>query len=130
MAGSNRFFAYVDDLGELWAVNRDESATEEVNGTAAAVTPASGTPILTGKGHIEPRYLNYNSSDGLYRRKIIFLSNTTAALASAPVSITLDAEGGTIALQLTSYVGERRRYVPNSDTRQTDGDTEVVGGGT
>lgn len=129
MAGSNRFFLYIDDLGRDWAINRDESSTELVNGAAATVVPSTAASILIGKGSIEPRYLNYNSANGLLRRKVVFLSNTPEALASAPVVISVPTEAGALSLQLTSYVGERQRFVPQTDTRQTDGDSETSGAG-
>jgi len=129
MAGSNRFFVYTDDVGTNWGVNRDESSTEAVNGTAAVGIPDSSTPILTGKGSIEPRYVNYNSSDGLIRRKVVFLSNTSTALAAIPDTITVPTEGGTEELYLTSYIGERRRYIPQADTGQLSGDSDPIAAG-
>jgi hypothetical protein len=129
MAGSNRFFVYVDDIGDSWAILRDEGSTELVNGTAADIVPATNAPILMGKSPIEPRYINYNSSDGLHRRKVVLLANTTTALSNAPAVVTFDTETGPVEMQRTSYVGERRRFVPQTDTRQLDGDTETSGAG-
>lgn len=129
MAGSNRFFVYTDDEGTLWGVNRDETSTELVNGTASVGIPAANTPILVRQGFIEPRYVNYNSIDGFVRRKVVLLDNTPAALLGIPESITVPTESGTTLLYLTSYIGERRRYIPQADTGQQSGDADPPAGG-
>lgn len=124
MAGSNRFFLYTDDIGGQWAILRDEGSTEFVNGATAEAPVPTNSAILVGKGSIEPRYLNYNSPDGNYQRKVVFLSNDPADLAVAPVTLDIAVGVATVTLQLTSYIGERRRFVTVDDTKQLDGDSE------
>lgn len=118
-----RFFQYVDDYGTAYAIELDEDNVELVNAPAAtnpALVPANALSRFT-----VPRTLRYNSSDGLYSRKVIFLSNTPQALAAAPLLVQFPTKDGDIPMQLTAYIGERQRIVPGSDTRQTDGDLEV-----
>lgn len=117
-----RWFGYVDDFGELYAIELDEQNTELVNTTADADPGNVPTAFLpTG---VVPRTLRYNSVDGLYTRTVVLLGNTPESLAAAPGLVTFPTKAGDIAMQLTSYIGERQRFVTQTDTRQTDGDTE------
>jgi len=120
-----RWFGYIDDYGELYAVELDETNTEAVNATADE-SPAQ-VPSNTLPRTITPRTVRYNDSAGLFSRSVVLLGNTPASLNGVPLTVTFDTKGGPIEMQLTSYIGERQRIVTATDTRQLDGDEEVYG---
>lgn len=127
MAGSLRYFNYVDDADNQWAVLRDEGNTEAVNATGTTAAPAADTPVLSRA--IEPRTVRYNSSDGLTSMQAILLANTAAAINTLPGTVTVNRQGTNVILYLTSYIGERQRFVPIIDTQQQDGDAETNAAG-
>lgn len=124
MAGSRRWFTYTDETNQAWAIERDETLTEAVNGEATLPEPGSDTLPRA----IQPRYLRYNSATGTRSKSVVLLDNTAAALLAAPPIISVNDGDGLISLYLTSYQGERRRITTSTDTGLDDGDTEVSPG--
>lgn len=120
-----RWFGYVDDFGQAYAVELDESNTELVNPSTAEA--GTQVPTLTLPRTVQPRTLRYNDTSGLFSRSVVFLSPSADDLAAAPGVVTFDTKGGPIEMQLTSYIGEKQRFVTATDTRQLDGDEEVFG---
>lgn len=103
MAGGNSWFQYKSDAGPLFAVNMDTTNAEAV---ANAVLTSVNTPVLS-KSAIRPRYANYSSTNGLYKRRIVICD--PAAIATLPAVISILIEGQTPDLVLGSVIGERRR---------------------
>lgn len=120
-----RWFGYLDDFGQVYAVQLDEKNVELVN-APSATAPANVPGVRRPEG-LTLRYARYNSSDGLYSRSVTILSNTPEALAGIPPVVEFPTSDGTIAMQLTSYIGERQQFVTTTDTRQLDGDLENYG---
>ena len=122
MVGSRRFFLYITDGGEEYAIERDESLTEAINPTEDIVPVPAGTP---GKDVLlEPRRMRYNSQNGQQSVDITLLNNTEGAYNQVPATVTVNRSGTNVVYYLTSYIGERRRFVPGIDTLQTDTDEE------
>lgn len=122
MVGSRRFFLYITDGGEEFAIERDESLTEAINSTEDIAPVPAGTP---GKDVLlEPRRMRYNSQNGQQSVDITLLNNTEAAYNAVPATVQVNRSGSNVVYYLTSYIGERRRFVPGIDTLQTDTDEE------
>lgn len=120
MAGSLKWFLYTADSGVQYAVYRDESNLEAVNG-AVGDYPDTGSTVTAGlPSNIKPRVASYGSANGLVRRTIICL---TAAVfnALAPGATITDASSG-LTLTLISKTGEKVRLPKGQDTGQTDTD--------
>lgn len=114
MSGSRRAFRYVDDAGQNFSLNLDESNTEAANGSAASAAPVTyGLPR-----NIKPRYGLYSSADGNKVVRAIFL--TTATFAAANASSTLTSDG--VECTLTFKKGEVVRLYKTGDTGLIDGD--------
>lgn len=124
MTGSLRYFLYTDDKDNEWQIKRDEGNIEAVNPTGDVAAPDPTLPILS-RG-IEPRKVRYNSADGTTSMEAVLLSNTATALNSLPASVSIPRQGGNVLVYLTSYIGERQKFYPIIDTRQTDADSETA----
>jgi len=120
-----RWFGYVSDNGELYAVELDEANTEAVNSALdEAPTQVPSNRLPAG---MEPRTVRFNSPNGLYSRKVVLLGNTPASLNAVPLEVEFATKDGPVNMFLTSYIGERNRFVTAEDTMQLNGDAEVFG---
>ena len=122
MAGSLRWFRYLDDAGIPYAVFRDESSTEVVN-INADLTANIPTAVLPK--NLIPRTIRFADPDNKASREIVVLSlarfvainGTTAVVAGAG-----DIDVG-ITFTVRSKKGERITRIPiTGDTGKTDGD--------
>lgn len=120
MAGSLKYFRYLANGGETFAVQRDESNVEAVNtGAGIAVTPAEKYKLPS---NVSPRSATYVSLDGLVRRKIIVLSPTIFNALDATAPITDQTSGKTLFLKFTE--GEKLTLPTLGDTGLLDGDAD------
>lgn len=125
MAGSNRWFGYEADNGDIFAFEGDESTHESVNLGSVAITAT--TPPLPSKGRLDPRKVAcYRIADDQTIRQQ-FLVKTPAAL-NALFASGLVTVGG-VQWRVSSTLGEKRKAIPQTDTEQLDGDIDNNYGG-
>lgn len=118
MTGSRKWFKYTADLGgAVYAINRDESITEKINGAVGDYADADTSPVASIPGNVKPRTLFYKSADGKTVRSGVAL--TAAIFANPPNPITSD-EG--VDLRLVRYRGEDVTAPLGFDTGLTDAD--------
>lgn len=119
MAGSLKWFVYTTDGGDDFAIFRDESNTEAINGGTQDYVDATTVQHAVPR-NVTPRYLRMRSADGLVSRNIVGLTLTIYTAVAAGTSITDPVSGKTLVL--SEKVGERIRYPKAPDTGLTDGD--------
>ena len=119
MAGSLKWFVYTTDAGTDFALYRDESNLEAVNG-ATGDYAASETIVNALPRNIRPRVLVYENTAGTVRREIPALTTTIYNAATPAATITDQVSGDTLAL--VRKVGEVIRLPKAADTGLTDGD--------
>lgn len=125
MAGSKRWFSYVSDTGQTWAVQLDESNTEALNGAAAAVPAAAARPLFLQPQGTRLRRVSYISADGL--RTIFCVALTTAIYTAANTATpTIPSPIGTGTLAFRERIPERVKSPRWADTGQLDGDADPV----
>ncbi len=119
MAGSMKWFVYTTDNNDTFALWRDESNLEAVNG-ATGDYPATGGPRYSIPRNIKPRVITFESVDGLYRRDIVAL---TPAIFNAvvPGATMVDQVSGE-TLRFVRKKGEILRQPVGEDTGITDAD--------
>jgi len=119
MAGSRKWFVYTTDLGTDFAIEKDESNTEAVNGGTQDMpdTPPVDYAIPV---NLKPRYARFTSADGTVSRSVVCLTETIFE-GLGPGSTFTDATSGKVVI-LTLKVGERVRIPKGVDTGLTDGD--------
>lgn len=110
MAGGNSWFQYKTDGNAIFAINMDTSNGESV---ANAKLTSALIPVLS-RSAIRPRYANYASADGRYKRRIVICDPVD--VATIPVAIFALVEGQTPDLILGSIIGERRRIAKVGNT--------------
>lgn len=118
MPGSLKYLVYTTDEingGQSFALKRDESNIEAVNGSEGDYT---GDPVLLYElpRNIKPRKANYASATR--RTSIVIL----APDIEPPATIADPVVSGGGTMNLISVTGEYLRRPVGSDTGQTDGD--------
>lgn len=122
MSGSRRWFLYVADNDDEFAIELDESVGESADlgftGTAVGQTPI----YATGRRPLRPRYINvFRTADDItIRRK--FVVGTVDAFASIVADGTVTVDGA--LWQASSAKGEERKIVPGVDSAQLGGDLD------
>lgn len=119
MAGSIKWFVYTTDDGTDFAINKDESNTEFINGGTQDY-PNTGTIIYALPKNVTPRQLVFRSVDGTVTRKIVALTQTIYD-AVLPASTFTDPVSGKVTY-LTRKEGELVRVPIGPDTGLDDGD--------
>lgn len=117
MSGSKKWFVYQTDDGENFAVLRDESNTEAVNGATGDFTSTSAV-IYSIPKNVKPRYVVYRSADKTITRKCVAL--TQSLLLAAPVTI-VDGPTG-LTLTRKNRKAETIKLPYPEDTGLDDGD--------
>ncbi len=122
MAGSLKYFVYTDGFGRDWAIWRDESNTEAVNGGTQDYSDATPDGIIYKlPPNIKPRYLRYVSADGTVSKNIVCL--TTTIFNGAPIAVKTIADPNSgLTLNFVEAVGERIKVPFARDTGLADGD--------
>lgn len=118
MAGSRKWFVYTTDAGTRFAIQLDESNTEEVNGSVGDYANDATDPQVSIPRNITPRQITYVSADGNIRRDIVAL--TQAVFAAPPTSFVDQVSGVTIGIKISK--GEVLKRPQALDTGLTDGD--------
>lgn len=118
MAGSIKWFKYTSNFGEVFALKRDESNMEAVNGSVGDYADSDTTPVYAIPRNVKPRMLRYQNAAGTIKREIVALTN---AVFNAPPN-PIDDEVSGESLRLVEYIGERVRAPLGFDTGLTDGD--------
>lgn len=118
MPGSNKYFVYTCDEingGQSFALKRDESNLEAVNGSEGDYT---GDPVLLYElpRNIKPRRANYANS--VRRTSIVILDPAI----EPPATIADPVVAGAGTMNLLSVTGEYLRRPVAADTGQTDSD--------
>lgn len=120
MAGSIKYFVYTSDSADDWALKRDESNVEAVNG-AVQDFPAVPPTQFELPRNITPRYATYVSQDGTVRRNVVCLTPAIYNGIETGAPTIVDQTSG-LTLSLKGKVGERIRLPFGVDTGLTDGD--------
>lgn len=122
MTGSRRWFLYVANNADEFAVELDESVAESeaLGFTGTAV----GKPSIyvNGRRPLRPRYVNVFQvvDDVTIRRR--FPVATVAALEAIVTAGSVTVDGS--LWQASSAKGEERKIVPGTDSEQLDGDLD------
>jgi len=115
MSGSLRYYNYVSDNGQTYAVLADKSNVAAVNASGAA---APGTlPTITIPRNIRPRYALFADTTGQIRRKVIILTPTDLAALTAATNFV--PQGETATVTITSIRGEKINLPKIADTGRT-----------
>lgn len=129
MTGSRRYFGYFNDDAVEYYIQLDESVAESTSlGFSQAVTRSVaqdlGRRISPSKTYpLEPRYVLAQRVDGdgrVVKRKFYVGATSAAAWGGSPYEVTIDGE----TWDITARVGEKRYYIPATDTGQIDGDVD------
>lgn len=123
MAGSNRKFRYTSDDGEDYAINRDESNTEVLNGTTAIPSDVGSLP----DGYVTRYALLRSTTTGKQRKIVVLTPDIFAALdggSDYTLQVVGDADGETF--RVSSLIGEKRQGLFIDDSGDTDGDNDPV----
>lgn len=126
MAGSLRYFKYVADDGQAYAIYRDESNIELFNTSGDAAASPAGLPALPQ--NMRPRYVLARDALRLVTRKAVILTPARFNAINGSTDFSIDSEAGAdsdpgAVLNVTNKTGERIRRIPTSfDTGKTDGD--------
>lgn len=123
MAGSRKNFQYIDDLGNSYAIELDESNTEAVNGTDNDIPDAGAINIGIPK-NIQVRELFYTNQARTRTIRCVALAPQIYQniLQTTPSSTIPDPITQGATLTLVRARGERRRIYLGIDTGQDDGD--------
>lgn len=137
--GSLRYFQYTADDGRLFGVQLDESTYENgALGFGQAITPNDGnySGLLQASGTIplQMRYFNVKGTDadGRTVSRRVYVGDPTAAAWLDPETFSInlltvvDANAAQTPFAVSSAIGERRRFTPQTDTGLIDGDVEAV----
>ena len=115
MSGSNRYFNYVSDNGQTYAIYADKSNVQAVNPSGASV----GTlPTIKIPRNITPRYALFSDTTGLIRRKVPLLKATDVAALTAATSFVPTGETATVTI--TAIRGEKVNLPKILDTGRTN----------
>jgi hypothetical protein len=120
MAGSIKWFIYSADDGTDFALLRDESNLEAVNGGAQDYPNTGSSIIYAIPRNLTPRYLRFVSDDGLIARNIVALTPTIFANYNPSTTITDQTSGDTLRLKIKR--GESVTIPIGPDTGLQDGD--------
>lgn len=119
MAGSLRGFPYTADDGTTWALLRDESNVEAVNG---AGNPLTAAQKYKAPSNLRVRTATYANTAGTIRRKVPVLTPAIFGALTPSSTITDQVSGETLQLRFTE--GERVSLLPLTDTALNDGDAD------
>lgn len=115
MAGSVRYYNYVSDNGQTYAILADKSNVAAVNPSGAA---APGTlPTTTVPRNIRPRYALFSDPTGLIRRRVPLLTPADVAALTATTSFV--PQGETATVTITAIRGEKVDLPKLADTGRT-----------
>lgn len=120
MAGSLKWFLYTADGGTQFAVFRDESNLEAVNGAVGDYPDTGSTITFALPSNVKMRYASFSNPTNTIRRNVPCL---TAAVFNglAPGATIVDQSSGA-TLTLVSKTGEKIRLPKGVDTGLTDTD--------
>lgn len=124
MPGSRRWFGYVADNGDEFAVELDESTYESVNLAFGAVSAEAKDRIILASATrpVQMRRVNaYRIADDQTIRAKFYVGTQTG-LTALYTSGVLTVGG--VAWSISSTQAEVRKAVPPTDTEQLDGDID------
>lgn len=121
MAGSLRGFPYTADDATSWALLRDESNVESVNG---AGNPLTAAQKYKAPSNLRVRTATYANADGTIRRTVPVLTPAIFAALTPASTITDQVSGDLLRLRFTQ--GERVSLLPLTDTALDDGDDDAA----
>lgn len=119
MAGSNKWFVYTTDDGTNFALFRDESNMEAVNGATGDYTGTSTITYALPR-NVKPRSIVYGNAAGTIRRTVPALTATIYTGIAANATMVDDTSGET--LTVVRKVGEVVALPKAADTGLDDGD--------
>ena len=120
MAGSIKWFVYTTDQGDDFAIKRDESNTEAVNGGTQDF-PATPPTQNAVPSNIKPRHLVYSNTDRTITRYVTALTQAIFNNAETGAPTITDAVSAQ-TLILFRKVGEVVSLPFGADTGLNDGD--------
>lgn len=116
MSGSVRYYNYVSDNGQTYAILADKSNIAAVNASGAAA-PAT-LPTVKIPRNIKPRYALFSDSTGLIRRKVPLLRASDVAALTGATSFVPTGETATVTI--TAIRGESINLPKLIDTGRTN----------
>lgn len=124
MAGSRKWFKYVDDAGATWALQADESNAEAVNGTTQDYVAGDvGTVTNAVPRNVKMRTATYGNENGRSLTIPVLTLSLYTALPTGVTSIPDPIGGTTVAnLQFLRKRPEVRMFPRPDDTGLNDGD--------
>lgn len=129
MAGSMKYFRYLTDSGNLYALWGDESNIELVHVVNPQVTVANedDTPYVLPR-NVKPRYATYKSTTTPHVRKVPIMSASAFAemkvknFSTCRKTFNENVEGEVLTFQLVRLTPEKMRGVTSVDTGLNGGD--------
>lgn len=115
MAGSVRYYNYISDNGQTYAILADKSNIAAVNPSGAG-TPGT-LPTITVPRNIRPRYALFSDASGLIRRRVPLLTPADVAALTAATSFV--PQGETVTVTVTAIRGEKVNLPKLADTGRT-----------
>lgn len=116
MSGSIRWFNYVSDNGQTYALQADKSNVAAINASGGS---APGTlPNIAVPRNIRPRYALFSDTTGTIRRKVPVLTPTDLAALTATTSFVPTGETATVTI--TAIRGEKINLPKLADTGRTN----------
>lgn len=120
MAGSLKWFEYITDGGEAFALFMDESNGEAIGNVD--YTAASSAQFKL-PSNVTARFARYTSADGNYQRVIPISSTAIAAALPATIDLEVAGQAGLVTMSLSIVKGEVFSPIPRAaDTGLNDGD--------
>jgi len=113
MSGSNRYFNYVTDGGQTYAIFASKDNVAGANSSAPIATLGAATVPR----NITPRYALFADDSGLIKRKVPILNQASITALSGTTSYV--PYGETATVRLTSYHGEVVKLPKLADTART-----------
>ena len=131
MSGSRRWFQYESDTTLAYAVELDESNAELTGFGFAPLVAGPAGPVangrvlkVTGNRPLSMRYVNAVAQDADSRtvRRRFYVGTNAAAIWQGNTT-TFTADG--LNFSVSSFIGENRVVVPQTDTARIDGDVDA-----
>lgn len=116
MSGSIRWYNYISDGGQTYAIQADKSNVAAVNSATGGTTPAS-LPTAAVPRNIKPRYALFSDTSGTIRRKVVLL--TPADVAALTSTTNFVPQGETATVTITAIRGEKASLPKLADTGRT-----------
>lgn len=120
MAGSNKWFLYTTDSTTQFAIYRDESNIEAVNGAVGDYPDTGSTVQFALPTNVKARIASYANPTNTIVRNVVCLTPAIFNAIAPGATITDAVSGATLTLR--SKRGETIKLPKGADTGLVDGD--------